>query len=264
LFIDGAFLNRLARDFVQEFEPDSSVSIDYSRLSARYDRTIFYDALPVKKPAQSQESFAEKFEAKRRYLNDLRKIPNFHVRDGYTRNRPSADSRIEQKGVDTWIAVDVLLYALRGNIDVADVYTTDLDLYPMFEALLQTNTHGVLRYDPDRTSEELIQAADQSAPIRQTDLFNMLPPTFAGKYETKHANGVPNGDSKPVGQSEGIHGECRISFYPKDQIFYAEFDGIGNSFRCGNLKSIMRHINEWCGTTFTYDVSLVKALSSAS
>lgn len=256
LFIDGAFLDRIARDFARQFEPDSNIKIDYARLSRNYERTIFYDALPVRKSNQTQEAFSEKFEAKRRYFGDLRKIPNFHVRDGYTRNRPNADSHIEQKGVDTWIAVDVLLYALRGNIDVAQIYTSDLDLYPMFEALLQTNTRGILRYDAARTSEELIQAADQSIPISQTQLFSMMPPDFTNKYKTVNIVTPAKGESKFVQASNGLYGDCVIRFFPEEKAYYGDSASVGTLFRSKSLRSIMRHLNECWDAGFEYDAGL--------
>lgn len=79
------------------------------------------------------------------------------------RKRPHA--RLEQKGVDTWIAVDVLSLAFRDVFDIANIITGDLDLYPLFEALQQTKARGRLISEKRTTSDELRFSADTAEEI---------------------------------------------------------------------------------------------------
>lgn len=133
-------------------------------------RGIFYDALPVKKPTESDADHAGRLKAKATFLDAIRSHPNFSVRDGLTRLKAGSGSAevrssLEQKGVDTWIAVDAIRYALMGLADEIHIYTSDSDIYPVFEALKETRCRGTLYYDARKAKEELIYAADSAYPI---------------------------------------------------------------------------------------------------
>jgi hypothetical protein len=67
--------------------------------------------------------------------------------------------------VDIQLALDVYQHAIQDNIETALIFASDLDFYPLFEALTQTKTTTILRYDVDKTSRELIQAADRAFPL---------------------------------------------------------------------------------------------------
>lgn len=136
LFIDGAYFQKTVEALSPRICADKLVPIKYPQLAHRFQRIIYYDALPSQKSGQSRSDHERMYERKRQFLNELRRTPNFHVRDGITRIRGGASSRLEQKGVDTWLAIDALQYAFRGIIDTAEVITGDLDLYPLFEALV--------------------------------------------------------------------------------------------------------------------------------
>lgn len=243
LFIDGPFFEGVISDFLRPFELEENPEVQYKQVSNRYHRSIYYDALPVKKPNQSQEGFEKIFNAKREFLNKLRSLPNFHVRDGYTRNRPKANNRIEQKGVDTWIAVDALQYALRGIIDFAEIITSDLDLYPLFEALTQTNTRGILKYDPRRTAQELIYAADQAVPFKQSELFSWLPYTFRQEFNVKNNSKNWKG-SETVFEQNCMYGNCEVRYDKQTGYYESKFATLGNTYHSKKLFVLIRHLNE--------------------
>lgn len=174
--IDGAFLEKLLRQYSTCLNIDLLSRIRWPALSSGAHRTIFYDALPVRKSSQSKEDFEAVEERKIVFLNKLRAIPNVHVRDGITRLRTKSKGRaigevLEQKGVDTWIAVDAMHHALTGLADMLEIFTSDSDLYPVFEALQNTRCRGVLRYQHSRAPQELIYAADIATPITSNEIL---------------------------------------------------------------------------------------------
>ena len=163
LFIDGPYFENVKQSIGAQIAPNAIVPIDYIKLGNGFERIIYFDALPVKKSGQSPEEFQAEYDEKVSFLDGLRRVPRMHVRDGLTRVR--ARTGREQKGVDTWIAIEAMQYAFRGIITEATVITGDLDLYPLFEALLQTNTRGVLWFEPGTCTDELIMAADVAEPM---------------------------------------------------------------------------------------------------
>lgn len=172
LFIDGAFL----RSFIDEItaktrlESDITISVKFDKIARGFDRVLFYDAYPEKNPDQSESEFENEMQLTEDFFRSLSEIPNFNVRPALTRR----GKRRQQKGVDVLLAIECLMHSIRGNIDEATIMTSDLDFFPLFEALLQTKTRSRLRYQIGRTSQELIGAADQSTPITAYDFFNWL------------------------------------------------------------------------------------------
>lgn len=162
LFIDGAFLRSFIQDNLQIINRfEAAFSIDWSKIGHGYDRVLFYDAYPERKDGQSEEAFQKEQHECESFFRFLSEIPNYNVRPALSRR----GKRREQKGVDVLLAIECLMHAIRGNIDEAVVMTSDLDFFPLFEALLQTKTRSTLMYQLERTSNDLIGAADKSIPL---------------------------------------------------------------------------------------------------
>lgn len=168
LFIDGAFLQKYLQEIKERIEPEAgSLSIDYSLIGQHYDRTFYYDAYPERENFEDEEKYKTEREYKDQLFSKLSAIDNFHVRPALTRR---SKKKREQKGVDVLLAIECLTHALRGNIDVATIMTSDLDFYPLFEALINTRTKSQLIYQPGITSPDLPRAADLAFPMN-LDLF---------------------------------------------------------------------------------------------
>ena len=105
-------------------------------------------------------------------FNRLSISPNLHVRSGISRYRKRRG--LEQKGVDILLAVEALQHATLGNIDTACFMLSDLDFYPVFDALVQTRVKSTLYYDPHRTSKDLIYAADVAEAVTAGTLNSWL------------------------------------------------------------------------------------------
>ncbi len=230
-------------------------SIDYNKIGAQFERIIYYDSLPVKKKNQNNDEFKKEFDEKQDFLNQIRLQPKYHVRDGYTRMRPRATGGIEQKGVDTWLAIEVMQFAFKNTIDIAEIITGDLDLYPLFEALVQTNTTGVLHYQKGNTSQELIMSADVAHPITTKTLIQWSKNQFHQEYIPDQHKKIIDLSVKPFTDTyQTNHGECSVRY--KNGIWQANFTPVGN-VTIGNVlttKSRLLLIDEINSFTKSFSV----------
>jgi uncharacterized LabA/DUF88 family protein len=168
--IDGAFFRRLLDEYSKLIGQNVFENLDWPVFLNSVHRCIYYDALPVKKTEHNDEEFSSIEAEKEKFFDFMRSIPNVHVTDGLTKVRTKRKGQkisevYEQKGVDTWIAVDAVKLAVAGLADEVHIYTSDSDLYPVFEALRETRCRGILWYEEGRTSRELIYSADVAQPI---------------------------------------------------------------------------------------------------
>lgn len=253
LFIDGNYFQMTVSSQSKRIGENIQIPIDYERLSKGFTRVIYYDSLPVKKKNQSDSEFEEVYTEKQNFLNHLRLLPNYHVRDGFTRMRPRANGGIEQKGVDTWLAIEVLQYAFRNIIDVAEIITGDLDLYPLFEALLQTNTTGVLHYEKGHTSNELIMSADQSHPITTSKLLEWSDSKFELKYQAKQNQLISQSVIPLLDVQETSYGECVARYDSDNEIWQANFKGIGNVLTASSRLLLIDYLNKFIGKNIISD-----------
>jgi len=134
VFIDGAYLDKLLKN---EF-PGTRVDLDkLARLLAGSDqilRTYYYDSPPhVGDPPTPEER--QRQSSRDSYFAALGRLPRFTVRLGRCVKRHDDDgtARYEQKGVDVWMATDIVLLASKGKIDKAILVTGDSDLIPAVE-----------------------------------------------------------------------------------------------------------------------------------
>lgn len=189
--IDGAFFEGLFREYGRLIDRDLFSKLHWPSVLGNASRCIYYDALPVKKDRQSQPEFEAAECEKLKFLNILRAQRNMQVRDGLTRLRTKGNGQhmsqvFEQKGVDTWIAVDAIRYALTGLCDEIEIYTSDSDLYPVFEALQGTRCRGKLWYQRGRTAQELIFSADWAEEITFSKALELT--TLAGELQSKNGS----------------------------------------------------------------------------
>jgi uncharacterized LabA/DUF88 family protein len=245
LFIDGNYFQKTVEELSKRIDDNIVIPIDYNIMGKNYERIIYYDSLPTKKRNQTDGEFEKQFSKKQDFLNEIRLHPKYHVRDGYTRMRPRATGGVEQKGVDTWLAIEVMQFAYKNTIDVAEIITGDLDLYPLFEALLQTKVRGVLHYHKGHTSQELIMSADIAYPITTKKLFSWAESSF-------HKEHFPNVNSakmiedsmEPLSTYENKYGKkCQVRY--NGSIWQANFTGIGNTITAKHKLLFIDEINNF-------------------
>jgi hypothetical protein len=230
LFIDGNFFSLFVKEMKSLALPEiGEVEIDLDRVGAGYDRIFFYDAFPEQLPGQSEEAFRSVTEVVKKKFEQISRTRNFNVRPALTRRGKSQ----QQKGVDVMLAIECLQHAIKNNIDEATVMASDLDFYPLFEALLQTKTRSTLLYRLDKTSPELVQAADHAVAltyvtfqswVRRIDLKD------PGRYSSHAVNDNMNAKSDHV--KSGTIAEKPLELRRHDGEFFMVVDGSHRSSAC--------------------------------
>lgn len=155
VFCDSANLyHGMSRNF-------PNTRIDYERMFAKIvgpDRKLirayWYTGIPVVEPAAS---------GKQRFIAYLQGVPYVEVRpkklapyqdDGTTKYR--------EKGVDVWLAVDMVDMAYRNLYDVAALVSGDADLVPAVKGAKDAGKHVENYYCAGSQSLELRQQVDKS------------------------------------------------------------------------------------------------------
>lgn len=231
LFIDGGFFKRFVEEMKVASEAEiQGAEIDLSSVGSGYDRVLFYDALPERKDNQTDEEFDELRAATEDYFDEISRTRNFSVRPALTKG----GRRQEQKGVDVLLAIECLLHAVRNNIDEATIMASDLDFFPLFEALLQTKTKSMLRYQIGKTSPELIRAADYAQPLTGVDFVEWLSPTH---HDLRHQQGIKDVDvanGQVIAEGTVANKRFELKKTVNGDLFFPLIDGN----RLGNARKI--------------------------
>ena len=201
LFIDGGFLDAMLDKTRSYFGLSELADYRYESIAGRYSRTFYYDAYPQKKGNQSEEDYRQRVAAKERRFRSINLTPGVHTREGITRNRTAGGSRLEQKGVDILLAIDVFKHAMNGNMSEAHIMTTDIDFFPLFEALRDTPVSTHLHCFPADTSEELMF-------IQPWPLQGAVKP-FAGRGSGRAFGHLPARRLSPTG--DGLLKQARLA-----------------------------------------------------
>lgn len=169
LFIDGACLRTTIAEVEKTYTAGLAITLDFGRLTERFDKVFYYDALPSKHANENDEQFAARLEQAKSFHDKLAELDSFHVYEGDTRRSPSVRKQ-EQKKVDIMIAVDMLTHSFRRNMERATLLASDVDFKPLLDALVAEGMFVTLWYPPKRTSTDLIKSADRR---EQLDVRNV-------------------------------------------------------------------------------------------
>lgn len=227
LFIDGGSFWRSLEKMGRKLFGDLAPNPDWSNICGDHDRVFFYDALPSKSQSQTQADFDAERQEKVRLHDELALIDNFHVREGLTRSRRKG--AIQQKGVDILLALEAYQQATSGNMDRASFILTDLDFFPLFDALLSTRCKTRLFYDPLSTSSDLIACADTAVAMTGTDYFKWFQyeqiPNFL-EYKAKNITiqALQGGLGYEIKEIEKIPHRVKIYFKKNGQTYQVRFD----------------------------------------
>jgi uncharacterized LabA/DUF88 family protein len=219
LFIDGHFFELRFSALLKHLFPNENpfTAIDFSKLTQNYDRAFYYDALPAKKPAESETDWRSRHDDKKELFNSLNMKPKVHVRLGTSRYRKKRG--LEQKGVDILLAIEALLHATSGIIDNSSFILSDLDFCPLLGALVQTRVKSHLYYDPHKTSKELIYAADISLALNAGTLDGWLRDDLRKQTGFSHQPGpflealIDEQTAKCGGRTVVIGKHCTSDYY---------------------------------------------------
>ena len=178
IFIDGGYFDRVSRDC-------GSPRVDFGKLAtelARPDdllRTHYYHCLPYLSPVPTAEE-EERYTARQRYFSAMNRLNRFVVREGKLEyrgtDRESSRPIFEQKRVDIYLGVDLVLLAVKQRIHRAILITGDSDFLPAIRAAKNEGVvihlfHGT---GPQQPHRDLWEEVDDRTVITP-DLLNTFP-----------------------------------------------------------------------------------------
>lgn len=185
-FVDGGYLRALAKaagmgmvnprklvtHIVSDPEVQSWASSPLSQWNAVTGRVIYYDGRP--------DDEAEVSANLQGYWDAVELLPDTElgfgsVRGGGRRRPP------RQKGVDTLIAVHMLVGAFTGIYDVGVLIAGDADFVPVVREVRRRGVMVVLAAATASVSEELRRAADRFIPIGPDGDPKLFPPLLVNK-----------------------------------------------------------------------------------
>jgi uncharacterized LabA/DUF88 family protein len=166
IFIDGSnFYHGLKHNF-------GKANVDFHKLSLllcttqrELVRTYYYNA-PVNK-----SDGEERYKSQQRFFESLRKMPYFQLRLGRLEHR---DGGVIEKGVDIYIAVDMLRYAFSDIYDIAILISSDGDFAEAVNAVKDLGKHVEYAHFSTGKSKHLMDCCDKSTLLT----IDMLAPCF--------------------------------------------------------------------------------------
>lgn len=132
IFIDGAYLGKVL------WNHHGGAGVDYAKLAIHLAggqeilRTYYYDALPYQSDPPTADE-RQRFGARQRYFDALRKLPRYEVREGRCARTwdPSQNRwKFSQKQVDVLLSVDLVRLASKAQISKAVLIAGDSDFLP--------------------------------------------------------------------------------------------------------------------------------------
>lgn len=181
IFVDGGYFDRVSRDC-------GSPRIDFGKLATELARpnellrTYYYHCLPYVSPVPTPEEL-ERLEGKKRFFSALNRLNRFEVREGKLEyrgtDRESERPIFEQKRVDIYLGVDLVLLAVKQRVSRAILITGDSDFLPAIRAAKNEGVlihlfHGAGAQQPHR---DLWEEADDRTVITPELLHSFLLPS---------------------------------------------------------------------------------------
>ncbi|MDD5188488.1 MAG: NYN domain-containing protein [Methanoregula sp.] len=115
-------------------------------------RTYYYNA-PV-----NREDDEEKYKSQQRFFDELKKLPDLQLRLGRLEHR---DGGVIEKGVDIYLAVDMLRYAYNDIYDVAILISSDGDFSEAVNAVKDLGKHVEYAHFAMGISKHLMDCCDR-------------------------------------------------------------------------------------------------------
>ena len=206
IFVDGGYFDRVSRDC-------GSPRIDFGKLAselAKPDellRTYYYHCLPYMSPVPTPEE-EERYAGKQRFFSALNRLNRFEVREGKLEyrgtDRESNRPIFEQKRVDIYLGVDLVMLATKQRIHRAILITGDSDFLPAIRA---AKNEGVLIHlfhgtGPQQPHRDLWEEADDRTVITPDLLTKFLlserPQQQAVVNDDNYGNYTPPRGGRPA------------------------------------------------------------------
>jgi uncharacterized LabA/DUF88 family protein len=163
-FIDGGYLRSrawgngrplynprlIASRIVQQSEVQKWTANAGSSLNVYLDRVFYYDAKPDDEDVPDLQG----------YWDAVELLPDTHLGFGVVRGQPR-----RQKGVDTLIAVDMLVGAYTKQFSVTLLIAGDSDFVPVIHEVRRCGVKVAVAADENHLADDLKRAADLFIPI---------------------------------------------------------------------------------------------------
>lgn len=256
LFVDGAYLRGLLEDISARYFSGAPLDLDFARLSSGFKKTFFYDCLPGRRQAESEDEYQKRVVSQQTMFEKLRSIPAWHVYEGTVRGE---SGRLRQKQIDTMMAVDMLAHSYRKNASEVTLLAGDLDFKPVLDALVQDGMYVVLWYDKKHASRELIESADNRHPLSIQTISQWLTGSFRKKYPLPTPNSTPQNEVSDhrLVCSGLMSGGRRIELYQKGGSFAIVFEeGVNEGYKVyvkGDSRELAEKYVEDAYESFKWD-----------
>jgi uncharacterized LabA/DUF88 family protein len=173
IFIDGAYFDWVCKDNL------GSARIDFEKLANFLAggkdilRTYYYHCLPYQSNPPTKEE-SERYSKMSSFFYNLTKLPKFEVRQGKLAyrgiNKDDNKPIFEQKRVDIFLGVDLVLLSVKQMISHAVLISGDSDFLPALNVARNEGVsvhlyHGSGECAPHR---ELWESCDERTPLNQT------------------------------------------------------------------------------------------------
>lgn len=154
-FVDGGFIRTVGRNAGCRWpNPVPLVTNSVVRGMSHFDvrRITYFDALPD----EIDTPDAKNMEA---YFRAIELLPDCALGTGMLRKRRKRGN--EQKGVDTLIAVEMLVGAFNGLFDLAILLSGDADFVPVVHEVKRRGVQVVVASNEADLADDLRRAADR-------------------------------------------------------------------------------------------------------
>ena len=181
VFIDGQYLSLISKHFGGGTPLNLDINqfaITISKSQGFWCKGVYYYTAP---PYQSPNPTSEEAMRKAKYdkfVNKLKKIPNFKVREGRCQK---IDNEFRQKGVDTLFIIDLTDMCNDEDTNTLILVACDTDFVPIIEKLKKHNKKIILFFYSDyqrnskfSMSNHLFVASNRKVLITEEHLYKSL------------------------------------------------------------------------------------------
>ena len=161
MLIDGGYIDAINRT---HFDRQRIDLLAFSNKLCEPDctrfRTYYFNCPPYQgnPPTEYQRGRKGSYD---RYINRLRRIPRFIVREGRLRLISEEPFEVEQKGVDVFFACDLVRLSASRAIQMAVIVAGDADFAPAVNIAKEEHVITKLVYYPGSCAPALYDACDE-------------------------------------------------------------------------------------------------------
>jgi len=153
VFVDGSnFYHGIKHNIGKTNVDFNKLSLSLCTTGRELVRTYYYNA-PV-----NQEDDPELYKSQQRFFDGLKRMPDLQLRLGRLEKRNGV---VKEKGVDIYLAVDMLRYAYNNIYDDAILVSSDGDFSEVVNAVKELGRHVEYAHFASGISKHLMDCCDR-------------------------------------------------------------------------------------------------------